>query len=184
MKDWPSIDIIIEDTVTRQVLEQGVSMEGWSIGGRPPSVILTDRSDAKSDRAATIRIPAQGKIRLGGVLEKLRQSSGTAARALSGHIEFAHFSLNLGGLSLTDMRDGQTIILTEKERDIFVRLYEAGGMAVDRKTLLADIWDYADTVETHTLETHIYRLRQKVEDDPAKPVIVVTEGNGYLLGAT
>lgn len=74
------------------------------------------------------------------------------------------------------------IRLTEKERDILVALYRGGAKGLDRKSLLKRVWRYADGVETHTLETHIYRLRQKIEKDPAEPEIVCTSENGYVLG--
>ncbi|MGZ9108875.1 MAG: winged helix-turn-helix domain-containing protein [Micavibrio sp.] len=78
--------------------------------------------------------------------------------------------------------DGKETRLTEKERDILLLLLEAGGEKVARKTLLDHVWGYAGGVETHTLETHVYRLRQKIERDPAQPQILLTEEDGYSLG--
>ena len=53
--------------------------------------------------------------------------------------------------------------------------------AVNRQILMHEVWGYNSTVTTHTLETHIYRLRQKIEADPARPSLLVTEGGGYRL---
>lgn len=78
-------------------------------------------------------------------------------------------------------KDGIQIRLTEKERDILLILVAADTQKVERKTILDKIWGYADGVETHTLETHIYRLRQKIEKDPAKPLILRTDEDGYRL---
>ncbi len=77
--------------------------------------------------------------------------------------------------------EGRQTRLTEKERDILLLLLEAKGGRVARKTLLDHVWGYASGVETHTLETHVYRLRQKIESDPAHPQIIVTEDDGYSL---
>ena len=78
--------------------------------------------------------------------------------------------------------NGTSIRLTEKEALLLQILKAAEGESVSRETLLDKVWRYADGVETHTLETHIYRLRQKIEDDPAEPKIVVTdEAGGYFL---
>jgi DNA-binding response OmpR family regulator len=76
---------------------------------------------------------------------------------------------------------GQKIRLTEKETAILRFLYRAGQTPMSRETLLQDVWGYNSGVTTHTLETHIYRLRQKIEKDAANPTILVTEVGGYKL---
>ena len=77
--------------------------------------------------------------------------------------------------------NGNKVRLTEKETAIFRYLYRAGQRPVSREMLLQEVWGYNSSVTTHTLETHIYRLRQKVERDPANPAILVTESDGYKL---
>src|SRR5476649_2446895 len=76
---------------------------------------------------------------------------------------------------------GGKVRLTEKETAILRYLYRAGQQPVSRETLLQEVWGYNSGVTTHTLETHIYRLRQKVEKDAAVPSILVTEAGGYKL---
>jgi DNA-binding response OmpR family regulator len=76
---------------------------------------------------------------------------------------------------------GNKVRLTEKETAILRYLYRAGQRPVSREVLLQEVWGYNSGVTTHTLETHIYRLRQKVERDAAAPSILVTEGGGYKL---
>jgi DNA-binding response OmpR family regulator len=73
------------------------------------------------------------------------------------------------------------IRLTEKEVAILKFLYRAGTRAVARQELLNEVWGYNPAVTTHTLETHIYRLRQKIEPDPANARLLLTEGGGYRL---
>jgi DNA-binding response OmpR family regulator len=73
------------------------------------------------------------------------------------------------------------IRLTEKETNILKFLHAAGG-AVPRETLLHEVWGYNPAVTTHTLETHIYRLRRKIEENPGQAKILVTEDGGYRLG--
>ena len=75
---------------------------------------------------------------------------------------------------------GKNIRLTEKETNILKFLYRSGE-TVARDTLLHEVWGYNPAVTTHTLETHIYRLRQKIEDDPARAQLLVTESGGYRL---
>ena len=76
---------------------------------------------------------------------------------------------------------GSKVRLTEKESSILRYLYCAGQRPVSRETLLREVWAYNSGVTTHTLETHIYRLRQKIEKDAAAPAILVTVGGGYKL---
>src|SRR5436190_2413913 len=76
---------------------------------------------------------------------------------------------------------GTKVRLTEKETAILRYLYRAGQKPVSRETLLQEVWGYNSGVTTHTLETHVYRLRQKVEKDAASPAILVTDGGGYKL---
>jgi DNA-binding response OmpR family regulator len=75
---------------------------------------------------------------------------------------------------------GKRVRLTEKETNILKFLYRSGD-TVPRDTLLHEVWGYNPAVTTHTLETHIYRLRQKIEANPAQAVLLVTESGGYRL---
>ena len=77
--------------------------------------------------------------------------------------------------------DNKKVRLTEKETAIIKFLYRSGEQIVGRDVLLHDVWGYNAGVTTHTLETHIYRLRQKIERDPSQAEILVTEGGGYKL---
>jgi DNA-binding response OmpR family regulator len=81
---------------------------------------------------------------------------------------------------LIDQKGGK-IRLTEKETSILKYLYRAGEKVVSREILLHEVWGYNAGVTTHTLETHIYRLRQKIEKDPSNAELLVTETGGYKL---
>jgi DNA-binding response OmpR family regulator len=71
--------------------------------------------------------------------------------------------------------------LTEKETNILKYLYRAGAKAVSREELLTEVWGYNAGVTTHTLETHIYRLRQKIEPEPGQARLLLTDAGGYRL---
>ena len=77
--------------------------------------------------------------------------------------------------------NGAKVRLTEKETSILKYLYRAGEKVVSREVLLHEVWGYNAGVTTHTLETHIYRLRQKIEKDPSSAELLVTETGGYKL---
>ncbi|MEM9938983.1 MAG: response regulator transcription factor [Pseudomonadota bacterium] len=84
-------------------------------------------------------------------------------------------------MKLLVREDDRKIRLTEKETNILKYLYRAGGKSVARDELLSEVWGYNAAVTTHTLETHIYRLRQKIEPDPANARLLLTEAGGYRL---
>jgi DNA-binding response OmpR family regulator len=76
------------------------------------------------------------------------------------------------------------IRLTDKEAAILKFLYRAGSEPTPRHVLLGEVWGYNSAVTTHTLETHIYRLRQKIEPNPSSPTLLLTRAGGYMLNLT
>ncbi|HUJ03716.1 MAG TPA: response regulator transcription factor [Rhizomicrobium sp.] len=92
-----------------------------------------------------------------------------------------HYTFRPSAKVLVD-ENGKKIRLTEKETNILKFLYRS-GQTVARETLLHEVWGYNPAVTTHTLETHIYRLRQKIEANPGQAQILVTESGGYRLVA-
>jgi DNA-binding response OmpR family regulator len=84
------------------------------------------------------------------------------------------------GRLLVDAR-GRKLRLTDKEANILKYLYRAGDKPVSREELLAEVWGYNAGVTTHTLETHVYRLRQKIEPEPGHARLLITEAGGYRL---
>jgi len=77
--------------------------------------------------------------------------------------------------------DQPDIDLTEKEVSILKCLLSHGKESVDREKLLKQVWNYNLGVTTHTLESHIYRLRQKLEADPSIPRLIISEGGGFKI---
>jgi len=112
-------------------------------------------------------------FRLGRFLDLLREES--AAR----YIRFGLCTLDLTHHIFTKA-DQSEIILTEKEVAILDYLSGKNGGKVLRTDLLKAVWNYAEDTETHTIETHIYRLRQKIEADPSKPEILMTDADRYF----
>jgi len=84
---------------------------------------------------------------------------------------------------LLETSRNKRIRLTDKETAILKFLYRAAGKPVARQVLLNEVWGYNAAVTTHTLETHVYRLRQKIEPDPSISRLLLTEGGGYRLNA-
>lgn len=95
--------------------------------------------------------------------------------------------LELGAFSLDIIANilvkpsGEHIKITDKERDILLYLHEQSPDTVKRQDLLEQVWGYGENINTHTLETHIYRLRQKIEENASEPQFLKTEDDGYKL---
>ncbi len=116
-------------------------------------------------------------IRLGKILDQLIAYKDTNDNFL---ISFGDEVLDTRqGLFIN--RQGKKISLTEKEVEILLFLHTNKGSAVTRTELLQAVWNYSKDVQTHTIETHIYRLRQKIEQDPANPQIIITKEDGYSV---
>jgi DNA-binding response OmpR family regulator len=106
---------------------------------------------------------------------QLRQGNGADAVLTIGPYAFQPASR-----LLRDPIGKRQVRLTDKEAAILQFLHRA-GKAIGRDTLLGEVWGYNAGVTTHTLETHVYRLRRKIERDPANAEILVTEPGGYRL---
>jgi DNA-binding response OmpR family regulator len=153
-----------------------------SAGIAGPIAVLAS-PDADADRAAGLAAGATDwlvkPIRIGELLARLR--AGLC------DIETRGAALTIGpylfrprAKLLSDAAGNRKVRLTEKETAILEFLYRA-GRAIGRDTLLGEVWGYNAGVATHTLETYVYRLRRKIERDPANAEILVTEPGGYRL---
>jgi DNA-binding response OmpR family regulator len=96
-------------------------------------------------------------------------------------IKIGPYEFSLADKALHQDAGNLRIRLTEKEAAILAFLYRESERAVSRQELLREVWGYNPAVTTHTLETHIYRLRRKIEVDPAKACLLITEAGGYRL---
>lgn len=143
-------------------------------GSLAPILLLADQ-DAPSDIAETIAKP----FRFSVLLARLNARMGRHAASDAATLKVGPYFFRPTAKLLTD-GGKRKIRLTEKETNILKFLHNA-ARAVPRETLLHEVWGYSPAVTTHTLETHIYRLRRKIEQDPAKARILVTENGGYRL---
>ncbi len=121
-------------------------------------------------------------LRLGDLTDRVRYIlSGRGRFARSSMIEFAGFILNTEDGVMTDEVSETQVRLTDKEKLLIISLYEQDTKSLDRQGLLQKVWGYADTAETHTLETHLYRLRQKLEESFNVKDLIVTKDGIYTL---
>ena len=120
-------------------------------------------------------------FRLGVLLARLRAQLRQHEQSEDATFAIGPYAFRPAAKLLLHKETQKKLRLTEKETAILKYLYRAGERAIGRDTLLGEVWGYNAGVTTHTLETHIYRLRQKIEKDPTKPQLLVTEPGGYRL---
>ena len=117
---------------------------------------------------------------LASLLNQITSTINVFANSADGTLFFGNYELHPEDRTLINIDAAENIKLTEREIDIISYLYKAGGKIVSKEDLLQNVWEYNTETTTHTIETHIYRLRKKIEKDEKKPIIVAEDG-GYRL---
>ena len=153
-------------------------------GLKIPIIILTG-SAAESDVIRGLDSGANDYItkpfRLNELLARLRAQLRSFESSEDAVFTIGPYVFRPAAKQLLEPLKNRRIRLTDKEAAILKFLYRAAGRPVARQVLLNEVWGYNAAVTTHTLETHVYRLRQKIEPDPAASRLLLTEGGGYRL---
>ncbi len=153
-------------------------------GLKVPIIMLTG-SDGETDVVRGLDSGANDYIakpfRLAELLARLRAQLRIFENSEDAVFTIGPYTFRPAAKLLQEPARNRRIRLTEKEAAILKFLYRAGTRPVARQVLLNEVWGYNAAVTTHTLETHIYRLRQKIEPDPSNARLLVTEGGGYRL---
>ena len=150
---------------------------------KAPVIMLTGH-DSDSDTILGLEAGANDYVtkpfRFAVLLARIRAQLRQHEQSEDAVFTIGRYSFRPSAKVLIDEK-GQKVRLTEKETAILKFLYRAGQKVITRDVLLHEVWGYNSGVTTHTLETHIYRLRQKIERDPSKAEMLVTEAGGYKL---
>jgi DNA-binding response OmpR family regulator len=153
-------------------------------GIKIPIILLTG-STAESDVVRGLDAGANDYIakpfRLNELLARLRAQLRAFENSEDAIFTIGPYMFRPSARQLLDPLKNKRIRLTDKEAAILKFLYRASGRPVARQVLLNEVWGYNSSVTTHTLETHVYRLRQKIEPEPAVSKLLLTEGGGYRL---
>ena len=153
-------------------------------GVRAPILMLTG-ADTDADTILGLDSGANDYVtkpfRINVLLARLRAHLRQHERSEDAILQIGPYEFQPAAKMLLEKGGKKKVRLTEKETSILKYLYRAGARAVGRDQLLGEVWGYNAGVTTHTLETHIYRLRQKIEKDPANAAILVTDKGGYRL---
>ena len=153
-------------------------------GVKSPIIMLT-RPDTDVDTILGLEAGANDCIskpfRLGVLLARIRAQLRQHQQSKDDAFSIGPYTFKPSTKTLVKDESEKKVRLTEKETSILKFLYQAGDKVVGRDALLGEVWGYNAGVTTHTLETHVYRLRQKIELDPSNAEILVTEPGGYRL---
>jgi DNA-binding response OmpR family regulator len=176
--DLVLMDVGLPDIDGREAVK-AMRREGY----RGPVIMLTGQ-DSDSDTILGLEAGANDyvakPVRFAVLLARIRAQLRSHEASEDAIFSIGPYTFKPGAKMLITDKNAK-IRLTEKETAILRYLYRAGSAVVGRETLLQEVWGYNSGVTTHTLETHVYRLRQKIEADPSNARLLVTEAGGYKL---
>ena len=187
-----AMEIVKRDRFDAVLLDVGLpDMDGRELcrqlrraGVQVPILMLTG-ADSDADTVLGLESGADDYVtkpfRLSVLLARLRAHLRQSEHSDDAVFTIGPYTFRPSAKLLTDPTGRKKVRLTEKETAILKYLYRSGERVIGRNTLLGEVWGYNAGVTTHTLETHVYRLRQKIERDPARAEILVTEPGGYRL---
>lgn len=144
----------------------------------PTILLLSSGADAGDAEASNI---VYKPLVLNNFLNLLQAGINIYENSSDGYLNFNQYELRPSKKEILNLRNGEVIKLTEKEVAIIKYLYKAKDKIVSKNELLQEVWGYSPEATTHTIETHIYRLRQKVEHEDTSAQIILTSDGGYQL---
>ena len=187
-----ALELAKEDYFDVIILDVGLpDMDGREVcrlirhnGVTSPIIMLTG-ADTDADTILGLDAGANDYItkpfRMGVLLARLRAHIRQHEQSEDAVFQIGPYAFQPAQKLLLDGETNKKVRLTEKEASILKYLFRAGDKVIGRDVLLNEVWGYNAGVTTHTLETHVYRLRQKIERDPSNARILVTEPGGYKL---
>jgi DNA-binding response OmpR family regulator len=153
-------------------------------GVKAPIIMLTG-ADTDADTILGLEAGANDYVtkpfRLGVLLARLRAQLRQHEETDDAVFAIGPYAFKPSAKLLVEGATNKKIRLTDKETAILKFLYRSGSRVISRNVLLDEVWGYNASVTTHTLETHVYRLRQKIEPNPQQARILITEPGGYRL---
>ena len=177
-------DIILLDVGLPDMDGRDVCKLMRKAGVKSPIIMLTG-ADTDADTILGLDAGANDYItkpfRMGVLLARLRAQIHQHEQSEDAVFQIGPYSFQPAQKLLLLGDTNKKVRLTEKEAAILKYLFRAGDKVIGRDVLLNEVWGYNAGVTTHTLETHVYRLRQKIESDPSNAKILVTEPGGYKL---
>ena len=145
---------------------------------KAPIIFLNNGKDIDETKVAHI---INKPFYLSSFLDVVRSSINMYENSEEGNLEFNQYVLYPSHKEILNQRNREITKLTEKEVSILKYLYKNKDRVVGKNDLMQEVWQYAADATTHTVETHIYRLRQKVEKEDTSAQLILTSDGGYQL---
>lgn len=177
-------DIVLLDVGLPDIDGREVCRMLRRVGVAAPIIMLTG-ADSEADTILGLDAGANDYVakpfKVGVLLARIRSQLRQHEASEDAVFTIGPYTFRPSAKILVNNASRKKIRLTEKETAILRYLYRAGSKPVSREVLLDEVWGYNAGITTHTLETHVYRLRQKIEVNPAAAQILITEPGGYRL---
>ena len=175
-------DIVLLDDDLSDTARRGLCRKLHDAGVRAPVIILSAGNETPESALDVVAVDCIAKpFRVAALLTRMRELLRRYPESSEAVLAIGPYLFDSGAKHLVDSSTNRKIRLTEKEAAIISCLYQAKDRTETRENLLYKVWGYHQAAMTHTLETHVYRLRQKIEPAPSRAVILVTVANGYRL---
>ncbi len=168
------IDMIILD-------EQADKLEELRLNHPRTPVILLQKSGDERVGSTALNNVVFKPLSLDKLLNQIKSGINLLENTEDGYLTFNKYIVRPIKKDIYNQRNQEVVKLTEKEVAIIKYLYKCRDRIVTKNELLQEVWGYSPDVSTHTIETHIYRLRQKVEHEDAEAQLILTEDGGYRL---
>ncbi len=147
---------------------------------RTPIFVLLKKGDKKLEETPFIKCLSK-PFTLSSFLNLVQSAIHFILNSDAGVLTFNCYELSPLEKEIKNLKNGQKVKLTEREVSMLLYLYKTKDKSINKTEFLQEVWGYSPEVSTHTIETHIYRLRQKVEKDKNWPDLISTENGGYRL---
>lgn len=147
---------------------------------KAPIFLLTSQPERFKGRSEITNLIGK-PFSLRDFLDELQAGINLYENSTSGYLSFNRYVVKPVKKEIFNERNGETVKLTEKEVSVLKYLYKMQDRIVGKNELLQEVWGYSPEVTTHTIETHIYRLRQKVEHEDLSAQLILTVDGGYQL---
>lgn len=179
----PEFNIVSEDSATDIIIiDQALELINSYANKFPhsPIFVLLEKGVEQPKEKGLIKY-FQKPISLSNFINSLCSAINLASNSKAGKITFNKYELRPSRKEILNLRNSEIIKLTEKEVSIIQYLYKNKDRIISKAELLQEVWEYNPDVSTHTIETHIYRLRQKVEHNNENLQLIITQEGGYML---